>query len=148
MINSIVEINNRTDYKLGHDKFEKIVANTIKLGKNSFFAREKAEVSIALVGLDEMQDVNAKYRKKDVPTDVLSFAEFEDVEKMQISEDGNIFLGEIILCPSYIENYAKEEGLDFEKELYRALSHGVLHILGYSHGNAMFTIQDRVAEEN
>lgn len=148
MINSIVEINNRTDYEFGHDELEKIVIGTIELGKNAIFEKKMIEVSIALVGPDEMRDVNERYRKKDRPTDVLSFAEFEDMEKLRVSEDGNIFLGEVVLCPSYVESYAKEEGLEFKKEFFRALSHGILHILGYSHGESMFVIQNKIAEEN
>jgi probable rRNA maturation factor len=148
MVNPIVEVNNCTDYKFSRNELEKVVAGTIELGKSEFFVKNKAEVSIALVGPDEMRYVNAKYREKDTPTDVLSFAEFEDMDKLQLSENGNIFLGEVILCPSFIESYASKENLDFEKEFFRALSHGILHILGYPHGEAMFAIQDKVAEEN
>ena len=72
-----------------------------------------------------MKELNWKYRKKNEPTDVLSF--------------GN-GLNEIFICPAVVE---KQEGESFKKKLAEVLIHGILHILGEKHGEKMFKKQKK-----
>ena len=96
-----------------------------------------------------MHRINKQYRKKDKATDVLSFCEFEDIEKLKKTTDPELFLGELILCYNYIKESAREclSEIDLQKELARIIAHGVLHLLGYSHSQKMFAIQDAVKKE-
>ena len=65
------------------------------------------------------------------------------------SNEQELFLGELILCYNYIKESAIEctSETDSQKELARIIAHGVLHLLGFSHGKKMFTIQDAVSSD-
>lgn len=91
----------------------------------------KGELSIVLVESDRIKEFNRKYRKKDSPTDVLSFGQFSDLDFILPKEKQN--QGEIIICPVQVRNNAEKLRITFEKELINILIHGILHVLGYSH---------------
>jgi probable rRNA maturation factor len=86
--------------------------------------RERENLSIAFVSPEEIQKLNKKYRKKDKPTDVLSFERISDFKDE---------CAEIVLCPHVIRENAQESGLTLKKELSKMLIHGILHVLGYDH---------------
>ena len=89
------------------------------------------ELSIALVDIAEMTQLNSEYRGKEGPTDVLSFEcdELCDV----IDPDEPIMLGDVVIAPEVAEAQAAEFGHTVEEELNLLLVHGVLHLLGYDH---------------
>jgi probable rRNA maturation factor len=89
--------------------------------------RPNQTVSIVFVNPQTMQDLNRRYRKKDYPTDVLSFS-YGDMKIDQIP-----FLGEVILSPEIAVRQAIRWGVCPEKELRKLLVHGILHLLGYDH---------------
>jgi len=89
------------------------------------------ELSIALVDLDEMTELNGEYRGKDGPTDVLSF-ECDDPCAVA-SADQPVMLGDVIIAPEVAIAQAKEYGHTVEEELNLLLVHGILHLLGYDH---------------
>ncbi len=101
----MIEISNFTEQKIDKDFFEKIVKNILKEEK-----KEDFYISISFVGSEDIRKVNKKYRRKDKPTDVLSF-NWENENKF----------GEILICPSEAD------------DLKEVLVHGVLHLLGYTH---------------
>jgi probable rRNA maturation factor len=89
------------------------------------------ELSIALVDLDEMTELNGQYRGKEGPTDVLSF-ECDDL--CAVTEpDEPVTLGDVVIAPEVAEAQAAEYGHTVEEELNLLLVHGVLHLLGYDH---------------
>lgn len=91
---------------------------------------------IVLVNNEEIHRINKEYRKKDAPTDVITFAIFADSkEDEKFIFDGEINLGEIIVSLDKIQSQAKENNTAFTDELYYILSHGILHLLGYDHQN-------------
>lgn len=140
----ILEINNKTGCKVKKDLLEKIFQSTVRKTKEfEILSGKDVSVSVALVSLDEIQKINKEYRKKDVPTDVLSFSNFESLSREEKKEK-NIFLGEIILCCEYIKKSAKINDMSFSAELGYIFSHGILHLLGIRHGKEMFLIQDSV----
>ena len=81
--------------------------------------KKELELSIALVGQARIKGLNKKYRKKDKPTDVLSFS-YGDA-------------GEIVICPEEVRKNAEKYHSTFKKELDRVLIHGIWHLLGYNH---------------
>jgi len=89
------------------------------------------ELSIALVDLDEMTELNGEYRGKSGPTDVLSF-ECDDPCAIA-SADQPVMLGDVIIAPEVAEAQALEYGHTVEEELNLLLVHGILHLLGYDH---------------
>lgn len=132
----MVEINNLTSRKID-EKFLKKVAKIV-LGKEIKGLRTKnISLSIALVGRDQIKELNKKYRHKNRATDVLAFGEDSKPRgyPKEINQpDYQAPLGEIVICMKEVEKNAKRFGVAFEKELKRVLIHGVLHILGYDHG--------------
>lgn len=92
---------------------------------------ERAEISLTLVSLEEIRELNRDYRDVDRETDVLSFPQFEGVE--DIPEFGELCLGDVVICLDKVEEQAKEFGHSFERELIYLFVHSMLHLLGYDH---------------
>ena len=89
---------------------------------------------IVLMNNEEIHRINKEYRKKDSPTDVITFALFADSPDGQnFFFDGDINLGEIMVSLDKIEEQSKENNVSFEDELYFIISHGILHLLGFDH---------------
>jgi len=107
----MIEINNLTNFAVDK-KLLMGVAKKVLKGEN----RERENISIAFVSPDEIKKLNQKYRKKNKPTDVLSFGKTSDF-KSDISE--------IVICPEVVKKN--------NEELAKMLVHGILHILGYEH---------------
>ena len=90
-------------------------------------------VSFDLVLCDDekIHEINREYRKKDRPTDVITFALFADSEEDErfiFDEDAN--LGEILISVDTIKKQAKESVYE---ELLVVSAHGILHLLGFDH---------------
>lgn len=79
-------------------------------------------VSIRLVDAEESKSLNATWREKDSPTNVLSFP----------SEVAG-FLGDLVLCVPVIVDEARTQGKEPEAHWAHLVIHGVLHLLGYDH---------------
>jgi len=82
---------------------------------------EQGIIDVIFVDLDEIVRLNS-YRKKDGPTDVLSFN--YDQPKLK---------GEVYVCPDYVKENAKIFNVPFGQELLRVCIHGILHVCGYDH---------------
>ncbi|HEX8974392.1 MAG TPA: rRNA maturation RNase YbeY [Patescibacteria group bacterium] len=144
-----VEVNNTTQSPIEDGFFVRAVAETFAILSYDFLEKKEILISIALVGPQEICVLNKDYRKYDSVTDILSFAEHESLEEIKAvaaSEvEQQLFLGELILCYDDIKEYAERENKDFLEEMAYVTSHGVLHLLGFSHGEEMFSIQRSVA---
>jgi probable rRNA maturation factor len=89
--------------------------------------RSQAELSIALVGDKEMRPLNAKYRKKNKTTDVLSFS------ADSLATAKRVLLGDVIISVEQARRQAKERNHSLKREMVILLIHGILHLLGYDH---------------
>lgn len=89
------------------------------------------ELSIAVVELLEMTELNSRFREKDGPTDVLSFPCDDPCAVVEPGEP--VTLGDVVIAPEVAERQALEYGHTVEEELNLLLVHGVLHLLGYDH---------------
>lgn len=99
--------------------------------------QKHAELSVSFVNNEEIQELNKVYRKKDEPTDVISFA-LQDGEEDHLKFIGNevpLILGDIIISIDKVEEQAREYNHSFERELGFLAVHGFLHLLGYDHMN-------------
>jgi probable rRNA maturation factor len=96
------------------------------------------EISVRLADDDEVRRLNAQYRGKDKATNVLSFpmiqADLLDTVT-QNSDDGEVLLGDIVLAHGVCEGEAAERGIALADHATHLVVHGVLHLLGYDHGN-------------
>ena len=92
------------------------------------------ELSVRLAGDEEVRALNAHWRGKDKPTNVLSFPMAEPYELEQADEDGPaIMLGDIILAHGVCECEAAEQGVSMNEHATHLVVHGTLHLLGYDH---------------
>ncbi len=84
---------------------------------------DEGELGIAFVGLDEMRELKRDHLGVDEATDVLSFPiDGRD----DVLEGVPRALGDVVLCPQVVGD-----------EWRWPLTHGLLHLLGYDHGDAM-----------
>jgi probable rRNA maturation factor len=62
---------------------------------------------------------------------------------------GAAMLGDVVLCPAVAAEQAAAAGHSVESELHLLCTHGILHLLGYDHGDAdsereMFELQAKI----
>lgn len=140
-----LEINNITQSPVEDAFFVSVVEKTLAEVQ---FGEKNISISLALVSPEEIHKLNKDRRQVDSATDVLSFAEYKNIEEIKKAVDNpqgeEVFLGELILCYDDIKEYAQKENIALNKELANVVSHGVLHLLGFEHGDAMFGIQNKV----
>lgn len=94
------------------------------------------EISVRLASDDEVRQLNAQYRGKDKPTNVLSFPMIQpDLldTVTQNSDDGEVLLGDIVLAHGVCVAEAAEKGVDTVDHVAHLVVHGTLHLLGYDH---------------
>jgi len=84
-------------------------------------------VALVLTGDDEMRTLNRTWRGKDAPTNVLSFP------ADQLGEPG--FLGDVVLAHETICEEAREQHLVLQDHAAHLVVHGVLHLVGFDHGD-------------
>ena len=129
----MIEINNLTNFVVDKKKYS-TVAKKVLLGEN----RKTETISLAFVGKEEINQLNKKFRKKNKPTDVLSF---------DLKQKG--YLGEIVICPEVVKENSKKDGVTFNSEMMKVFVHGILHLCGYDHEKSkeeeikMFEKQDK-----
>lgn len=92
------------------------------------------EISVTLTGDEQVRELNAKWRGKDKPTNVLSFpmADKLDLKRATIA-DRELLLGDIVLARGVCELEAEEKGVQFQDHAMHLIVHGTLHLLGYDH---------------
>ena len=113
-----------------------------------------AELSMVLLDTAAMADLHMRWMDLPGPTDVMSFPmdELEPGGRPDAPEPGPSMLGDIVLCPEFAAEQAAAAGHTLGHELALLTIHGVLHLLGYDHGEPeeekeMFALQDRLLEE-
>ena len=98
----------------------------IKLNELRLFKNKSKNCTIFLTNNKKMKELNKKFRKKNRPTDVLSFP-----FNKKIKYKKNIYLGDIAISYEIINKRSKKS--NFSVEFDKMLIHGYLHLLGYDH---------------
>jgi len=94
------------------------------------------ELSVRLTSDEEVRQLNAQWRRKDHPTNVLSFPMAETYELEEADEEGpELLLGDVILAHGTCRREAEEKHIRFEDHAAHLVVHGTLHLLGYDHGD-------------
>ncbi|WP_438298219.1 rRNA maturation RNase YbeY [Sporosarcina sp. FA15] len=118
------------------DKIEDLIRKLLNHTAKEEELAGELEVSVTFMTDADIQEVNATYRGKNVPTDVISFAleELTEGEVAIIPEEGMpTALGDILISVETAERQAGEYGHDFNREIGFLALHGFLHLLGYDH---------------
>ena len=127
----MISVNVLTDNNLWKKKIAKpqIFFNKIlkKFPKKYLFINKRVNFTLLLSQNSNIKKLNYKFRKKNKPTDVLSFPSFTKNELSKKLKKKEIFLGDIIISYQYI--FPKKKDLLLEG----IFIHGFLHLLGHDH---------------
>lgn len=93
------------------------------------FPKQPTEVSLVFANDEMIREVNAEWRNKDKPTNVLSFPAFP----LTPGKMPGPMLGDIIIARETVEREAIELEKSFEDHLTHLMVHGFLHLFGYDH---------------
>lgn len=108
---------------------------------------KEVSLSVAIVDGAEIARVNKEFRDKDGETDVISIGEYADDYDITEETSLSIDLGELLLCWAFIEKSATILGEEPTYEFAYVFVHGILHLVGYEHGDEMFALQDELAHD-
>jgi len=109
------------------------------------FSKKKyrLEIIFSLVCDSQMQKINFTHRNKNKPTNVLSFADFDERKIAEIgvkkffdeilNSQNFLVLGDVILSYETIEREALDQNKKFNDHLTHLIVHAILHLIGYDH---------------
>lgn len=87
---------------------------------------KSAEIGLLIVDENESAELNKTYRKKEGPTNVLSFP-------LGSFQDANLLLGDIVICAPLVIKEAREQNKAVLAHWAHLTIHGTLHLQGFDH---------------
>ncbi len=87
----------------------------------------ESTISVTIVDDEAIREINREHRGKDTATDVLSFP----LEPEPFSQER--LLGDIVISIDTARRQAADYDAPVQREIYRLLIHGLLHVLGHDH---------------
>lgn len=119
----------------GAESWPKGVISVIETAVRAAYASEQdpaaAELSVLLADDATVQELNRRWRGKDMPTNVLSFP-----ADTPIVPGLPHLLGDIVFARETVEREAVAQSKSVEAHLMHLAVHGFLHLLGYDHEDA------------
>jgi probable rRNA maturation factor len=108
----------------------------VATAKKLLAAVDEGESSLSLTVVDDaaIRELNRDHRGKDKPTDVLSFPMFESGDASHAGVER--MLGDVVISVETARRQAADYDAPVQRELYRLLIHGILHVLGHDHEEA------------
>ena len=91
------------------------------------------ELAVRVVGARESRRLNARYRGRDEPTNVLSFPTAEHLVRLAADPALNAPLGDLVLCSPVVAREARHQGKSLRAHWAHLIVHGALHLVGYDH---------------
>jgi probable rRNA maturation factor len=135
-----IEVLNETDHVVDELAIREVARHVL----DSMGVSRLAELAISLVDVEHMTELHVKYMDEPGPTDVLAFPMDEldlrgsrgvgRVAEVRSDDAAPVMLGDVVLCPEVAERQGREAGHGTEDELQLLTTHGVLHLLGFDHG--------------
>ena len=89
--------------------------------------RRRVVLSVRVVGKAGSRRLNARYRRKDKPTIVLTCA------GPGRAADGRYYLGDLVICAGVVAEEAVALGKSLEAHWAHMIVHGALHLQGFDH---------------
>ena len=128
MIKVNVEIDNNSWHKKIQNPKKYLNKKLKKIYKKIiFFKKKKVIFTILLTNSYNMKKLNERFRKKNKPTDVLSFPFFQNLSLKK----KEIYIGDIAISYEIINSRSKKT--NFVHEFDKVWIHGLLHLIGYDH---------------
>ncbi len=100
------------------------------------------EIGVSVVGPSESRKLNARFRGRDKPTNVLSFPAAElpgagrrgwDSNRRPAGHEEPLPLGDLVICPQVLRAEAREQKKSLRAHWAHLVVHGSLHLIGYDH---------------
>jgi probable rRNA maturation factor len=88
-----------------------------------------AGLSLSLVNDSAIRALNREYRGRDAATDVLSFP----LDETPNGEVPETLLGDVVISVETARRQAADYDASLQREIYRLLIHGLLHLKGHDH---------------
>jgi probable rRNA maturation factor len=136
----------------GYDLDVEHLAKLARFVMDKMRVHPQAELCIKAVDEPTIAQLNEQWMEKEGPTDVLAFPmdELRPGELDEEPEEG--VLGDLILAPSIAEKQGETAGHGTQAEIELLTTHGILHLLGYDHGEPeehkeMFDLQAELLRE-
>lgn len=97
--------------------------------------KSDCEVVCAFVSDSSMQELNFTYRGKQESTDILSFAQRDELDgfSFPVHPEDSEYLGDLVISLDAMERNCEIFGVKPGEELTRLLVHGILHLVGWDH---------------
>jgi len=132
----MIEILNRQKkFRIDLGRFERLLKRLVRR-----YELNRPEIVLAFVDDPEIRELNRKFRKKDKPTDVLSFPLNER------AADGKFYLGDIIISVTTASAQTGDLGHGLERELEYLTVHGFIHLLGFEHGRGHEAEEEKIRQ--
>jgi len=125
------------------------IADLARYVLDAMHLHPQTELSVLLVTTEAMSDLHQRWMDEPGPTDVLSFP----MDELRPGREGAVpapgLLGDVVLCPQVAAAQAHAAGHSTAEELLLLTVHGILHLLGFDHGEPdeekqMFDLQRRL----
>lgn len=153
-----ISFNDEVDFLQDSSRdWQKWISDLLLSAKKAIQKENQQEISINFVSKERIHEINKKYRGKDRPTDVISFAieDGEDSNLMaQFLDDPDFIedIGDLFICIDVVKKQAVDYETGFDREFGYTLVHGYLHLNGYDHiedqeAKEMFSIQGKVLKD-
>ena len=110
--------------KNSSELFNRILKN---LPKKYSFKNKKTIVTVLLSNNLKIKQLNKIFRKKNKPTDILSFPIKKKVNNKIF------YLGDIIISYEFMNKPKKINFIEFKEKVTKIFIHGFLHLMGYNH---------------
>jgi probable rRNA maturation factor len=144
-----IEVANETGADVDVLRIERVARYVL----NEMGVNPLVELAIRLVDIEAMTALHVHFMKEPGPTDVLAFP-MDELNDQRDDLEGDLpptLLGDVVLCPPVAESQAAQAGHSLAAELEMLCTHGVLHLLGYDHGDEaeereMFGLQAQLLE--
>lgn len=109
---------------------DELVQSAVAAALSGAGADEDGEVAILFTNDDAIAEINASWRGRNKPTNVLSFPAAPD---MPVPAGEPRPLGDIVLAHGVIAREAAEQGKTLRDHTAHLIVHGMLHLLGFDH---------------
>jgi probable rRNA maturation factor len=146
-----IEVNNESGIAVD----EPLIASVARYALDAMRVSPAAELCVTAVTVDTMAELHERWLDEPGPTDVMAFPmdELLDESRRPDAPDlGPALLGDVVLCPEFARKQARAAGHALADELQLLTVHGVLHLLGYDHGEPeqereMFGLQSKLLDD-
>lgn len=113
-----------------------ITRESLACVSHEIFLNAVREIHVMIINDARMRELNFTFRKKDKPTDVLSFPQYTPGQirgTTPLREAAGTYLGDLVISSETTRRQAARFGVTVREELVRLIVHGILHLIGYDH---------------